>query len=233
MSKMRGLKTITRLIDRQLLEENRRIEYYKWDESFHHEMVYINVIKEELERERYNELPDKEKKKFKTTSATIYIPMVSADVLVEQNDSGTGISREYTLGRINDCIQAQENQASLDALESPITIAKNDETLAIAVYMILHEFGHWHDLYVKNMCVFEYLTDADIKKELFEERMIIQSKASIHNMTKGSISTEIRNNFENWMEKYNATPTESLANEYADEHFVKVYPIVLSHYSEG
>lgn len=180
-------------------------EYYVVDDNQNKgHLLWLDVLTEE-DRVYFELLSDDDKQKYKTKSARIFIPRMIIYKYKNLDDEGGGYSFTYTLNHIRNIY--------LNAID--------DDCLAVAVYMILHELGHWNDLKSKNFNVWEYsLKDSDEAKRVFDEQRNFERVAWQYDEIERKEKAHIL------LDKYNNTPSERRANEYADEHFAEYYSLV-------
>lgn len=180
-------------------------EYYVVDDHRNREyLLWLDVLVDG-DRNYFESLSEDKKLQYKTESARIFIPKMSIYKYKNLDDEGGGYSFNYTLNRI----------------KSFYSVEKDDESLAVAVYMILHELGHWNDLKKKDFHVWEYAyKDSDESRKVFEEQRTFEVVGRQYDEeTRKELALAL-------LEKSNNTPIEGRANKYADEHFTECYLLV-------
>ena len=182
-------------------------EYYVVDDICNRvHLLWLDVLDDE-DRAYFESLSDEDKQSYKTESARIFIPKMAIYKYKNLDDEGGGYDFSYTLNHI----------------KSISTLEIDDDCLAVAVYIILHELGHWNDLKNKNFNVWKYsFIDSDESKRIFEEQRNFERVAWQYD--------EIIRKEKAYalLEKYNNTPIEGRANKYADEHFEEYYSLIIN-----
>ena len=180
-------------------------EYYVVDDSKNKvHLLWLDVLAEE-DRVYFESLSQDEKMKYKTESAKIFIPRMAIYKYKNLDEEGGGYSFAYTLNRI----------------KSFYTNEIDDECLAVAVYIILHELGHWNDLKTKEFYVWEYAyKDSEESRKAFDEQRAFEVVGGRYDeKTRKELALAL-------LEKSNSTPIEDRANKFADEHFAEYYSLV-------
>lgn len=180
-------------------------EYYVVNDQLNRgHLLWLDVLAN-ADRAYFESLSEEDKRKFVTKSARILIPKMTIYKYKNMDDEGGGYSFSYTLNHIRNIYSN----------------AIDDDCLAVAVYMILHELGHWDDLKSKNFNVWEYsLKDSDEAKRVFDEQRNFERVAWKYDEIIRKEKAHVL------LDKYNNTPSERRANEYADEHFAEYYSLI-------
>lgn len=189
----------------EALNVNVPCKYYVVDDQQNREhLLWLDVLSNE-DRKYYNSLSEEEKGNYKTESAKIYIPKMTIYKYKNMDEEGGGYDFLYTLNRINRIY----------------TLKIDDDCLAVAVYMILHELGHWNDLENKSFNVWEYaIKESEESERIFYERSELEKSS-----WKYDEETRRKKAFD-YLERYNNTPIEGRANKYADDHFEESYTLI-------
>ena len=189
----------------EALKVDAPFEYYVADDRRNRGyLLWLDVLAD-ADRTYFESLSEDEKLQYKTESARILIPKMSIYKYKNLDDEGGGYSFTYTLNRI----------------KSFYSFEIDDECLAVAVYMILHELGHWNDLKTKDFHVWEYAyKDSDESRKVFDEQRTFEVVGRQHDeKTRKELALSL-------LEKSNNTQIEDRANKYADEHFAECYLLV-------
>ncbi len=182
-------------------------EFYTVDEqTIRNHILWLDVLSKE-DRVYFESLCEDEKREYVTDSAKIYIPKMSIYRYKNMDKKGGGYDFSYTTNHI----------------KGICTASIEDECLAVALYIILHEVGHWNDLKSKKFNVWEYAI-----KESKEDEKVFYEKRELEMSSLKYDEETIRKKAFEYLSKYNNTPIEYRANKYADEHFEEWYRVVQS-----
>ena len=185
-----------------------KIHYYNIEKEKYNYLTFFNALHKDF-RHEYENLLEDNKKKYVSNSAEIYIPLVSAYVLAEKIKANKDYSYQYTLDKVR-------KLTNLD---------KGQEEVAVALYMILHEFGHWYNFKECGDKPYVYMgnpSDIDKERKLFEYRKKLERELS----GKESLSESDEQHIKEYVVKYNNLKREKNANDYADKHFQEKYELL-------
>lgn len=192
----------------EALELNIPFTYYKYNEEHQKSaLLYLKVLSDEQKKE-YEQLDEEEKKDFTTTTARVYIPRMMIYRYQNISHENGGYDFEYTINHIKKLLD----------------VKKEEECLAVCLYMVLHEVGHWEDLKKKKFNVWDYaIVDSKESEEVFELKKKVEIEQDKEKRKKMAYE---------YLKRYNNTPIEKRANEYADEVFVESYYKLIDFYSD-
>lgn len=196
--------TIKKIAD-TVNDENAKIHYYVYDENeMSDHLMYLKVVSDD-ERKTYNGLSDEEKKEYVSTSSEIYLPKMSVDNCV----------RIYT-----ECVVSYDYQYTYNKVINLAEIEKNDINVAVVLYMVLHEFGHWHDLASKGNKVYAY-SEASVNEgeKACKFGNEVQSRLSY----KTTFDEKDMELLKQATLMYHSIPVEQKANQYADLNYRLAY----------
>lgn len=88
---------------------------------------------------------------------------------------------------------------------------KKVKKILFAIFVILHEFGHWNDFKSKGEKPYYYMQDMKEGKEVYDLKVKILKDKSLQNASKFKVMKELRNYFY----RYNLVSCEKIANDYA------------------
>ena len=204
-ARRRTMITFKKIIE--ALNTDAPFEYYVVNEEHDRgHLLWLDVLAE-ADRVYFNSLSEEKKQKYKTESAKIFIPKMTIYKYRNLDEEGGGYDFSYTLNHI----------------KSIYTLKIDDDCLAVAVYMILHELGHWIDLKNKKFNVWEYAyKDSDESKRVFDEQRNFERVAWRYDEKIRKKKAYVL------LEKYYNTPIEGRANKYADEHFEEYYTFIIN-----
>lgn len=187
--------------------ENAPIKWYHYeDDNIPNSILYLLSIEKNKQNE-YDKLTDEEKESYVSDSAKIYIPLINVDKLYDLYHKGVSCDYSETIKRI----------------QKKVTVTPENEKVLFAVFLILHEFGHWHDFVEKEKKPFFYnLLDENEYREAYELKKSIIEKLKGSSMSSYDDITLLKRYFN----QYNSIPREKRANEYADEKLVEAYKII-------
>ena len=189
-----NLKRITKILG------NQDVRFNFYDElEIRNEIVYFSAISDFERKLLYDNLSNNDKSEYISNSATINLPNISEDILYERYNKFDKWAFKITL----------------DKIRKVTTIYSNEEKLAFAAYIILHEIGHWYDFIEmgKKPYIFSE-KDIMLRKKVFKERISLQESLYL----KAYLTEEENKKVELYYEKYNSIPMENKANKYADMH---------------
>lgn len=202
VTQMLTVKKIADLVN----NEEAAIRYYVYDENAINNYIFYLKVISDTDKVIYEKMSDAEKQKFISTSAEIYMPKMSVDgcARVYQDDS---YGFKYTLDKVSRLVK----------------LNKGDANIAVVLYMILHEYGHWNDFLLKDKKVYLYtMPDYEEAKASWEYKKRIQSILRL----KTSLNDNDKKMIKNYTEKYNSIPSEQRANRYADKHYEVAYSLL-------
>ncbi len=150
------------------------------------------------EQNDYEKLPEESKKDFISSSAHVNIPIISVEKLYELYHIGLSYDYDGTIKMIKD-----NNKY--------IRVTDDNEKILFAIFVILHEFGHWNDFKSKGEKPYYYMQDMKEEKEVYDLKVKILKDKSLQNASKFKVMKELRNYFY----RYNLVPCEKIANDYA------------------
>lgn len=189
------LKSISREINKSLYNDEIPIHYYtELEENSQNSIVFFECISGE-ERKEYESLSMTDKKNFISRSAVIHIPIINVDKLYELYH--VGISYEYT--------------GTMNMLKDVVSVNSDNEKILFALFLILHEFGHWHDFKSKEKKPYLYMQDEKEQREVYDLKVQILNSQSLYGASKHKIMEQLRDYFK----RYNMVSCEKRANEYA------------------
>lgn len=200
------LKSISSKINKELFDEKVPIRYKKEEPIIDQNSVVSFVCISGSERERYENLDEPNQKEFVSTSEYISIPMINLEKLYEIHH--VGISYDY--------------DGTLNMIKKVIAVDKDNEKILFALFLILHEFGHWNDFVSKERKPYVYTQDKEEKKEVYDFKKKILNDESLSYMSEYKIREKLRGYFN----RYNSVPSEKKANEYARSKLCDAYKIL-------
>lgn len=184
--------------------ENAPINYYKYENDCMRYVTYFESINSEHSKE-YEKMSENEKKEYISNSAAIFLPLISPDHYKEETKKVMSPDYSWTLKKV----------------ETKIHILPEYESMSVALYMILHEIGHWYDFLRCEKKPYFYMPQEEIQKEkeLHDYRKNLQQTLSL----KKELSPHDRGLIKKYIYDYNNLPREKRANIYADEHYIESY----------
>ena len=184
--------------------ENAPISYYKYENSYVRYVTYFQSINSE-HRKEYEKMSEDDKKNYISNSASIFLPLISSDYYREETKKVMSSDYSWTLKKI----------------ERIIDIIPEYESMAVALYMILHEIGHWRDFLRCEKKPYFYMPQEEIdeEKKLYDYRIELQQILS----NKRELTPHDYDLIEQYTCDYNDLPREKRANIYADEHYIESY----------
>ncbi len=199
------LKKIMNLIN----SPNAPIYYYQYQGGKYESIVYLKTISNEKQVE-YNRLAEDEQKSYVSDSAEIYIPLISVDFLAQIYKASFSHDYPYTLKKVHNMVH----------------VIQKDESTAVALYMLLHELGHWVDFLRCGRKPYDFtMPDSVEARRVHNYGNQLQVKLS----AKKSLSEEDHIELENFIQQYYKIPFEKRANDYADLHYREAYEILKEH----
>lgn len=196
------LKKIMSIINVQ----NAPIHYYSYKGEINGHLMYLQSISKEKQK-GFSMLPIEKQKEYVSDSAEIFIPLISTDYLAEIYKASKSHDYPYTLAKVNNIVK----------------ISKDNEPIAIALYMLLHELGHWDDFVKcgKNPYSFT-MVDREEAKRVNDYRNRIQVQLN----GKSELTDKDHLMLEDFVQKYYNIPFEKRANDYADRQFATMYELL-------
>lgn len=184
--------------------ENAPIYYYKYENSYGRYVTYFQSINNE-HRKEYEKMSEDEKKEYISNSASIFLPLISTDYYREESKK----------------VKSSDYSLTLKKVERMIHIVPEYESMAVALYMILHEIGHWCDFLRCEKKPYFYMPKEEIQEEkkLYDYRIELQRTLSY----KSELTPHDYDLIEQYTHDYNNLPREKRANIYADEHYIERY----------
>lgn len=198
------MKKIANLVNTQ----NAKINYYTFDENaVRNSIFYLKVLSEE-DKVYYETMNNDDRKVYISESAQIYLPKISVDYCAKFHTENDPYSFEYTYNKVKQ-------------LEN---INNNDVNTAVALYMILHEFGHWNDFISKEKNVFLYtITDSEKAKKVWNYKIKIERLLKSKVANNNPLNKSDKELIIDYYNKYNDIPGEKRANCFADSHYNEAY----------
>lgn len=200
------LKSISNKINKELFDEKVPIRYKKEEPNIDQNSVVSFACISGSERERYENLDEPNQKEFVSTSEYISIPMINLEKLYEIYH--VGITYDY--------------DGTIDMIKKVIVVDKDNEKILFALFLILHEFGHWNDFVSKGRKPYAYTQDKDEQKDVYDFKRKILNDESLCHMSEYKIREKMREYFN----RYNSVPGEKRANEYALSKLCDAYKIL-------
>lgn len=197
------LKTISKEINNSIFNNEVPIQYHKKETIVSQNPIVSFVCVSGEERKKYEKLTDVEKEDFVSSSAYISIPIIHVDNLYEMYH--VGISCDY--------------EETINMIKKAVSVNKDNEKILFAIFVILHEFGHWHDFESKGKKPYLYLKDSKEQKEVFDLKEKILNDISLAMMSEYKIKDRLRK----WFKRYNLVNCEKKANEFAMSKVKEVY----------
>lgn len=201
------LKRITKEIKEIIDDVDVPIKYNKNSPdniSGQNSILFFKCVSEE-ERAIYENLTEEEKKEFVSNSAYISILLINVEELYELYH--TGISCDY--------------EVTISMIKEHVPVNKDNEKILFAVFVILHEFGHWIDFKSKDKKPYLCTQDEKDKKEVYDLKVKILNDESLREKSDYKIRKELKD----WVNRYNLVPSEKRANDYAISKIKDVYNV--------
>ena len=191
-----NLKSIANEIKENICDTNVSIKYHKESEDvfISNSIVSFECVSGE-ERKSYEKLTEEDKKDFVSNSAHINLLLISVERLYELYHMGISCDYEMTINMI----------------KKVVPVSADNEKILFAIFVILHEFGHWHDFESKDKKPYLYAQDEKELKEAYDLKMEILNNESLQEKSDYKIKEQLRK----WFNRFNAVPREKRANEYA------------------
>lgn len=189
------LKAISKEINDSMFNNEVPIQYHKEEKTVSQNSIVSFICISGEERKKYENLTDAEKEDFVSSSAFISIPIIHVDKLYEMYH--VGISCDY--------------EETINMIKKTVSVNENNEKILFAIFVILHEFGHWHDFGLKGKKPYLYLKDSKEQKEVFDLKEKIINDTSLAAMSEYKIKDKLRK----WFKRYNLVNCEKKANEFA------------------
>ena len=200
------LKSISRKINKELFDEKVPIRYEKESEKIDQNPIVSFVCVSDFERKMYENLDESNQKEFISKSEYICIQVMNIEKLYKMYH--VGISYDY-IGTIN-------------MIRKVVAVDKDNEKLLFALFLILHEFGHWNDFVSKGRKPYVYTQDKEERKKLYDFKLKILNDESLYYLSQYKVKERVREYFN----RYNSLPSEKSANEYAISKLCDVYRIL-------
>jgi len=190
------LKSIANEIKKYICDINIPINYYKESENVYisNSIISFECVSGE-ERKRYENLTEEDKKNFVSNTAHINLLLISVERLYELFH--IGISCDYDI--------------TISMIKEVIPVNADNEKILFAIFVILHEFGHWYDFESKEKKPYFYIQDEKEQKEVYDLKAKILNDKSLQEKSDYKIKEQLRK----WSNRYNTVPCEKRANDYA------------------
>lgn len=205
--KIMYLRKITKILNDQL-DNQLEFKFISINENLNElqNLITFNILSDE-EKCKYEKCNENEKKKFVSSSARIVLPNISTDYLVEvyKNNPCNKITYDLTIDKIKKIINCSSEE---------------EEKIAFATYIILHEVGHWIDfkeIMKNNPYTFEK-KDLKIRKNLHDE--YCNFGKNIKNIF--NLNDKEKIELKRLFKKYRNIPLEKNADQYADKNLERV-----------
>jgi len=196
------MKTIADMVN----HENASIDYYLFDKANIRDNIVSFVALSKQEKEIYEVMNKKEKRNYVSKEPLISIPKLSVYACAELYKVGKFSVYDYTLQKVK----------KLTSIENI-----NDNDVAVCLYMILHEFGHWNDFVKLGNKPYEFtIHDAKERENIYKHRQELERQIKL-----GKLEDE-KSALEDYMIKYNSVSMEKRANAYADTHYELAYNLL-------
>lgn len=191
-----SLKSIANEIKDNICDVNVPIKYHKESENVYisNSIISFECVSGE-ERKSYENLTEEDKKDFISNSAHINLLLISVERLYELYHMGISCDYDMTIKIIKESV--------------PVNV--DNEKILFAIFIILHEFGHWHDFELKDKKPYLYTQDEKELKEVYDLKIKILNNESLQEKSDYKIKEQLRK----WFNRNNAVPCEKRANDYA------------------
>lgn len=140
---------------------------------------------------------------YDTSECGVYFPDLSAEEVYEKEKMRNPVAVVYRIKRLREITR----------------ISQDDEALALAVYSVLHEYGHWIDF----MKVGPIAYNALFKKSMQEQATVQQLNNELYRMSDDHPLKMIY--AEEAVRKYEQLPQERIAIEYTMKEFPSCYDL--------
>lgn len=196
------LKSISKLLN----DENAPIKYYDLsDRNKKSDLFYLLSISHE-KRHEYEALIEEEKKKYISDSAIIYIPLLNVNQLYDLHHIEDSLSYDY--------------DGTIQMINKTVKVTTKNEKVLFAVFLILHEFGHWHDFNEKGKVPYFYnVPEEKERRQVFELKQDIMKKLD----GKSRFTYKDKQLLIRYFTEYHAIPSEKYADVYAVNHLNDAY----------
>lgn len=185
---------------------NAPVHYYPYRGGYFGFLLYLQTISKEKQKE-FGKLSLDEQKEYVSDSAEIFIPLISPDYLAQIYKTSASHDYPYTLSKVKNIVN----------------VYKEDENIAVALYMLLHELGHWDDFVKCEKKPYLYtMPGSEEAKKVHDYGNKIQMRLN----GKSVITEEDHLILEDFIQKYYSVPIEKRANEYADKHYADMYELL-------
>ena len=185
---------------------NAPVHYYSYEGGYFGFLIYLQTVSKQKQKE-FARLQIEEQREYVSDSAEIFIPMISPDYLAEIYKASASHDYPYTLSKV-------KNIAN---------VSKEDEHIAVSLYMLLHELGHWDDFVKCGKKPYLYtMPDSEEAKKVHDYGNQIQLCLN----GKSVLTQKDHSMLEDFIQKYYSVPIEKRANDYADEHYFDMYELL-------
>lgn len=176
-------------------------------------IVFMNVIENVSEKEKYEKKPQDIQAHYKTKSPAIHFPDLKIRELIEVYQCDIGDAYKKTCNAIN----------------SIETIAEMPIEIKFVYFLFLHEVGHWNQLMDMDRNVKQFIeTDLDAEKENYDAQNLIIEKVLHRNKARSLSEKEITFTDDELQElnqleiEYRNIPKEFYADEYARRRLLEI-----------
>lgn len=135
------IKDIVDIICMEMASDAPPVEFFVFDRTKHDKIMWISFISNQEELKRFENSRPEERKVFRSNSPKIYFPKMSISELREVEElDGKSLHYMYIMNRIRKILPLK---------------SENEKVNAYALYLVLHEIGHFQEFTQLNSNVFE------------------------------------------------------------------------------
>lgn len=200
------IKDIVDIICIEMASDAPPVEFFVFDRTKHDKIMWISFISNQEELKRFENSRPEERKVFRSNSPKIYFPKMSISELREVEElDGKSLHYMYIMNRIRKTLPLK---------------SENEKVNAYALYLVLHEIGHFQEFTQLNSNVFE-MRNRDIPYYKNVQLSFESIKRDLGH--KRELDEVEKRRVLQFHENYYSMPSEKNANIYADENFIRYY----------